>query len=148
MVILGRTRFFLYAGRESPFMAGIGIARMMNSHSYGLIRPFRVISGWLLSPCEQGFAGRKLGKVYIPSVCLCARGYQRKICARRVGKFIYVVEKVFYRLGPPDRVGSTRKDHRITPDHWARTRALVKSMAPSRGYVGWCIRTQTSQNAL
>ena len=62
----------------------------------------------------------------IPSVCLCARGYQRRIRARRVGKFIYVVEKIFYRLGPPENVGFTRVDHRITLDHWARTRALVR----------------------
>jgi hypothetical protein len=72
------------------------------------------------------FAERKVGKVYIPSVCLCARGYQRRIRARRVGKFIYVVEKVLYRLGPPENVGFTRIDYRITLDHWARTRALVR----------------------
>ena len=72
------------------------------------------------------FAGRKVGKVYIPSVFLCARGYQRRIRARRVGKLFYAVENVFYRLGPPENVGFTRIDHRIGPDHWARTRALVR----------------------
>ena len=72
------------------------------------------------------FAGQKVGTVYIPSVCLCTRGYQRRIRARCVGNLIYVVEKVLYRLGPPKNVGFTRKDHRITPDHLARTRALVR----------------------
>ena len=85
-----------------------------------------VVSGWLLSPCEQVLARRKVGKVDIPSVCLCARGHQRTIRARRVGKFVYVVGKVFYRLCPPENVRFTRKHHRITPDHWALTRALVR----------------------
>ena len=39
--------------------------------------------------------------------------------------FFNVVEKVLFRLGPPEHVGYTRIIHRITPDHWARTRALV-----------------------
>ena len=75
---------------------------------------------------EQVFARRKVGKVYIPSVFLCTRGYQRRIRARPVGKLFYAVENVFYRLGPPENVGFTRIDNRITPDHWALTRALAR----------------------
>ena len=66
-------------------------------------------------------AGRKVGKVDIPSACFCARGYQRTIRVRRVDKLFHVVEKALYRLGPRENVGSTRKDYRITPDHWAKT---------------------------
>ena len=60
MVILGgQNPPFSVAGREMPFPAEIGIARMMKndsicpknirSHSRGLIRPFRVLSGSYLA---------------------------------------------------------------------------------------------------
>jgi len=49
------------------------------------------------------------------------RRYERSIRARRVGKCICVVEKVLYRLSTSENVGLNRKEHRITPDHWART---------------------------